>query len=449
MNGHGSPLERFIPLLVASTLVLAAIPLASAQWDEADNGTSDDHSPTNGQATSANESGSRRPDDRTATGNGTRDANEPGQKTPRAGDRADNETRHGNDTSTNGDRAIDREGGNASDNENESTPPTGKPPGKEKPNASEDRGAKPRDSKDHDDGKKRSWESRERELDVREEPQGFHATSTARDGGDVVTSSYEASRAALTLALAPGADNDSPVRAITANMDSILEFRDENENGRYDIGETVVSGHAVKSLPVTVDAAPSDVGRTVSVHHGLPGGGSLSLIFHLVSVESTSDGANILPTETKYDIIIADYPFVNGDTLLALGTVVSSTAPLKHTVRAGMPTLTTHQADRVVFFSWVPEAAVDGVTTEVAWSVHASVGGSGSSGAETSTDAIVYFTYTQGALVVHDPSLGVMTASIAEAVGKVLGSPAAYIAGAAFAALVVAGAAAGRLRKRR
>ncbi len=301
--------------------------------------------------------------------------------------------------------------------------------------------------KDDDPRSDSAWAARERQLEVTPKDRGFTASSRSDRDGDVIVSSYAPERAELALSYDGAGASSSDRRAIRVDLDAILEFRDENGNGRYDVSEPVASRWSIRDLESTVNITPSEAGTTVRVSHAIPGNGSLSLIFHLVEVESRSLETLVLPSETKYDIVIDRYPFVQNDTLLALGTSVNAPAALAPAIRDGMPSIVTREAGRAAFYSWVPEADVDGTLTDVAWSVHTSVGASGTGSAETDGNAIVYFTYARGVTIVHDPSVGVMNV-VVEAIESVLGNPIAYAAGLAFGVAIVAIVGAGRVRGR-
>lgn len=205
--------------------------------------------------------------------------------------------------------------------------------------------------------------------------------------------------ATVTLAPADG------TRALQTRLDAIIEYADENGNGAYDLGERVLQRFAVRDL---ASRTTSEGNVTQSAVYALPGGGALSLRFHLATVDAA----------TKYDIGVDQFPFTSPSSRLAVGALVSVEGGVRPTTVHGAPAIAATVGDRVAFLSWTPTVQVDGRDAPVGWSVHTST-------SETGGSAIVYWSYPHGARILHDPTLGITSfarAILGDALGLALGT---------------------------
>lgn len=198
---------------------------------------------------------------------------------------------------------------------------------------------------------------------------------------------------------------------LESRFDALLEFLDGNGNGAYDLGERVLQRFALAELETVVE--PMHDGRVV--RHALPANGSVELRFH-----SRADGA------TKLDVAVLGFPFTDPASRLAFGSSASVSGGLRASTVDGHPAVVGAIGGTVAYLSWAPEVEVDGKVERVGWSVHTST-------SEDAESAILYWSYPQGAQVVHDPTLGVT-----QVLRETLGERAPFFAGAAAAVALLA-----------
>ncbi|MBW3583477.1 MAG: hypothetical protein KY455_10305 [Euryarchaeota archaeon] len=185
-------------------------------------------------------------------------------------------------------------------------------------------------------------------------------------------------------------ETDSETPGLTSRIDGLVEYLDENGNGAYDIGEPVLDRIPVRDLEPVIQHGVEGA-DTREVAYTLPGGGTLTLIFHLGT--SGQVGA-------KYDILVVDHPFHDPESRLAIGVSAAVDGGVRLLEIDGQPAVAGQDGDDVAYLRWVTEAIVDGDTVPVGWSVHISH-------SETVESAIIYWSYPQGMRILHDPEVGI------------------------------------------
>ncbi len=214
----------------------------------------------------------------------------------------------------------------------------------------------------------------------------------------------------------------------------ILEFRDGDDNGTYDPGETVVQ-EVLLAQPILpfVDIEPFGVnwsqvevsfnwnrsweagnitqgaifagdplleelwGFRITMGTGIPM--NLTVDSFLFLQPSIYLGIPLTPSELKLDIHINNISYVEEETSLALEVVLSSSQYRFQSNSTGTSeTLATSSAAAEAFFSWNSTATVDGEIRAVGSKI------------VPSGEAVVslYLTYPRGESITHDPVLGVV-----------------------------------------
>ncbi len=189
----------------------------------------------------------------------------------------------------------------------------------------------------------------------------------------------------------------SGMESMDVQLDTLVEYVDENDNGAYDLGERVVQRYALREA--SYELVSDDANESRDIVYDLGGNRNLTLRFHFGSDHGPDVAA-------KFDVIIEDYPFQQDDSQLAIGMHVKSAAGLQAGDVADDAALSGTRGDEVPYLSWERQVIVDGEAHNVGSSVHLSSAGEG----EESQNAIVYWSYPQGASIVHDPILGVTDA---------------------------------------
>ncbi len=238
---------------------------------------------------------------------------------------------------------------------------------------------------------------------IRDNATGFR--SEAQTGSPRPAVAMDAGRAMASL-------HRDGIHSLGLQLDTLLEYEDENDNGAYDIGETVHQRIPLRGgvFEMVVDAE----NQTRDVVYPIDNG-QLILRFHFKDVQNAAVGA-------KFDVIIDGYPYQGNDTHLALGMRVDSQAGLKVDEVHGEPALVGQTGEQVPYLSWEGDVQVDNATHSVGSSIHLS----STQGRENADNAILYWSYPQGESIHHDPILGVTPG-----IDAFVGDWAPYLLGAA------------------
>lgn len=238
---------------------------------------------------------------------------------------------------------------------------------------------------------------------VEDTPDGFGARPADPDARRP-DFSYDAARAALAMAR-PGAPT------MKSAMDAVIEFRDEDGDGAYDLGEPVLQRHALRDLDMEI-RSPSEHRRDAV--YALPDNGSVTFRFHLAPT-GTDEAA-------KFDVVFDDYPFTDDTSRVAIGMRIASGPGLRLGTVDDAPALVAEGSGDRPYLSWLANATADGDDVAVAASVHVAAKGD---------DAFVFWAYPQAASIVHDPLMGYVSVPL-ETLGDALVFVAALGAGGVF-----------------
>lgn len=197
----------------------------------------------------------------------------------------------------------------------------------------------------------------------------------------------------------------------------IIEFSDDNGNGAYDTGDEVISSFDLRDTEydqidyftrTTVD------GETEHVLTGQTSNGLFKVVMHAVGDFAVIESGAISPSEVKLDLIIEDYPYQEDGTQLALSSKLETHLEIEEHVEDGSDDgedevyISSPEAE--AFFSWSTNATVDGVVTPVEVTIEPNGGGD-----------MIYFAYTRGDSISHDPKLGVPYLTLPPGSGVVAG----------------------------
>ncbi len=267
-----------------------------------------------------------------------------------------------------------------SDEGNE-TRPSPPPHSNGDPNKRDDRdGADDRDDDREDDRDDDDDQPPNRGRRVQDDERGFR-TFPDQAVAKRPAVSFQTDRASTSV-------EQAGVSPMQMQVESVLEYRDEDGDGAYDLAEPVLQRFPLREIPAIVNASADDVR---DVRYAFPAGGAVTLRFHM-------DGAG--DEGAKFDVILDDFPFAATDTRVAVAVQVEVPGGLRFTQVAGQPALAGVAGERVPYISWVRNVTVDGVDQPVVASAHVSVDPQQATG-------LLFWSYPQGASIVHDPVLGV------------------------------------------
>ena len=211
----------------------------------------------------------------------------------------------------------------------------------------------------------------------------------------------------------------------------------------YDENDTVVSTYDLEDTGfaefqhqerTTLD------NRKEHVITGQTADGTFKVIAHMTETSARIASGPILPTWVKLDLEIDGFPYVRANTQLVLRTRVETQARIAiiqqgsgvyDHVGEGEGGIIVTEGDVTGFYSWVKNATVDGVEKPVRVTT-----------TTTSNVVNVYFVYTRGDAITHDPKLGLPTPETIAEDGfdlnsKLLPYVVTFVAGAAVIGLAV------------
>lgn len=252
------------------------------------------------------------------------------------------------------------------------------------------------------------WEDDERELALRTSERGFEYESRRESAlaKDEIRAQFDAEDARFRFEYrAEGEDNETQL-TFRVDFVALIEHDDPDGDGAYDVGEPVHRRLALEELPSSVARASNGSIETVDVTYALPGGGALTLRFHVTAAPALVADVRLAPTEAKYDVIIRAYPWSNSSFRLALETRTRTTLEADYDeADDGQPGLKFQQGRIAGFHRWLNTSHVDGRVEPVGATVLSQK--STQEEDEFDAESVVVFSYAPGASITHDPSLGV------------------------------------------
>lgn len=286
-------------------------------------------------------------------------------------------------------------------------------------------------AEDHDEDRP-DKASREVKLDV---SSGKMSIGMEREAGgieDEVKVEYDAPAGTLKVEYETENATHETETELKVRFERIVEFRDADGDGAYDAGEAIVGGYGIEELdwsvegPDPVTSTSGVPGHQVTGRGAFPDGGELAFVFYVYGEFARMNGTDLRPSDVKIDILVADLPFEAEDTLIAL--FVRSEQETEVEVEGDEDGMSAKAGDLAAVFTWADVAIVDGVEKPVRTTVLETEADEGEK------ESRVVFAYPRGALVNHDPVLGIQSAS-----AKAVPAPGAWglVAVVAAAALVL------------
>lgn len=200
----------------------------------------------------------------------------------------------------------------------------------------------------------------------------------------------------------------------------LVEYRDADGDdvlgGADDVSSEVDLGDADWSIgPVEEITAGGEDGKTVTVTADLGDDGTFEVVMYVFGDFAQVNATSLRPTDVKLDFVVGDYPWQGNDTRLALDlkTEVKSEREIEGT--ADGDSLNVTADDISGYFTWAPNATVDGASTPVASDVYEDETRSETeeetdedgAEAEVEREQKLTLNYERGDRIVHDPVLGI------------------------------------------
>ena len=267
-------------------------------------------------------------------------------------------------------------------------------------------------------------DEREVQVDVSSSKAVVKSESKAPDRKDELVLEFDNGEH-LFLLKYESEDGDEELEAeVKVELEGLLEWRDLNGNGRLDpdAGEVVqrVSLDDLDPSSVTFDPVEVEGVQGVKVvgassapdkHGDL----ALTLTLHAFGQFLEVGGTSLEPTSMKFDIHIEGFPYQEEDSALALSATVEmkAEAEAEGVEEDGGEAIAARIGKYVSFFSWGAGVSVDGQPGTVGQTVvkreeKSELEGDGQ---ESKLKSELYLLYPRGESILHDPKLGVRTAS--------------------------------------
>ncbi len=273
---------------------------------------------------------------------------------------------------------------------------------------------------------------------------------------------FQANDAVLRLSFA-SYEPDATAFRVELGFVALLEFLDQDGDGRYGLSDTEVRRFPLENQPewtITEDSAPADAHAAVArlpldageAQGGIldpeppPPPGLLTLRFVVGGRDRSEAGQLLAPTDVVLGLQVERFPFAANESRLALETRVESSVGVRPTVDG----LEGAEGPHGWTLRWATTAELDGQTDPVHVNVLADPRLRDSD--DLDRTVTVAYGYGQADLLVYDPVLGVSRVPTSAEPVLVPAAPPGhvglYTVGALGAGLIIGGTAWSRVRRR-
>jgi hypothetical protein len=200
----------------------------------------------------------------------------------------------------------------------------------------------------------------------------------------------------------------------------IIEFVDSNGNGAYESGDDEISSFDLRDTEyneLDYTTATTADGETEHIVTAQTSNGIFRVVLHAVGDFAVIESGVISPSEIKLDLIIEDYPYEEDNTQLALMAKLETEAEVdlhdddEDDEEDDEDELKITAPEAEAFFSWANNATVDGQVTPVYTTIVPDENGKK-----------IFFAYTRGTSINHDPKLGVPYLTLPSDTGVLIGA---------------------------
>ncbi len=204
-------------------------------------------------------------------------------------------------------------------------------------------------------------------------------------------------------------------------IDQLVEYKDINENGKYDRNDVITSTLLMSNITftnITYSNSTTPEGKTITTLETHTPDKIFSIVIYVASEQTSLFNTIISPEEIKFDFSIVSYPFVNETSQLALITHVETPFHITseqntYDEKQGRATqesgLNISSGRHRGFFSWANGVIVDNISRPVNVTVLTETEQTFAGNTqETMIQTQVIFSYPRGEIISHDPKIGVL-----------------------------------------
>jgi hypothetical protein len=275
---------------------------------------------------------------------------------------------------------------------------------------------------DDDDGIDDDFEeANKRTVEIQFEPSEIQIESTLRMGEQKDQIKLKIRNESDGLSIEFGYEKDILTDNTTLELEfevtfrSIVEFVDMNSDGIYDTSvDTTIQEVSLDSFQPAVYTT-SAIGTDTVLHYFIVNttDGVFAAHIYLVEEFDIVNGTFIKPTQSKIDIEITDFNYLDGSSQLALYTKLESEAEYEEDDiteneeeghSSDEDSVIVTNVDFAGFFAWAENATVDGLSMGV-------LGSPLQVDDDDVNEQKMYLNYPRGNHIYHDPIMGVMSIS--------------------------------------
>ena len=276
-------------------------------------------------------------------------------------------------------------------------------------------------SDDDDDGIDDDFEdSHKRSVEIQFEPNEIQIESTLRNGAQKdeikLKIRYESEGLSIEIGYETEVSTENSTELeleFEVTFKELVEFVDMDADGIYNPSvDTTIQEIALNSFQPAI-YTPSNISGDTTLHYFIVNttDGVFTAHIYLVEEFDIVNGTFIKPTQTKIDIEITDFKYLDGSSQLALYTKLESEAEYEtdeHTENeedghsSDENSVVAKNIDFAGFFAWAENASIDGVSMEV-------LGGPLEVDDDDMNEQKMYLNYPRGNHIYHDPIMGVMS----------------------------------------
>ncbi len=269
------------------------------------------------------------------------------------------------------------------------------------------------DEDDEDEDDEDEDEEREVKVEVEDHEVTIKLESKGPDQKDEVKVHFDADEGQMKVSFEREASAEEEVE-MRVTFHRVIEFEDADGDGAYSpldddlVREFFVEGLAVEDLTSGPFEVDGKVGQRIMVNYTFPGAGNFSLVFWVFGQFAFVNGVPVRPSEAKIDIHIEDFPFLKDESLVAVDLIVKTEFEIE-SEDVTADELIARGEEHTAFFRWASEATVDDVTkpvnsTLVSEKIKVEIE---SDEGEFENRTRLFLTYARGAVIVHDPTVGI------------------------------------------
>lgn len=283
------------------------------------------------------------------------------------------------------------------------------------------------------------WNEEERRVEVEVWPDGFELRSDRVGGAesDRIRLRLDGGNAEFRFDLLATPAAQKVEAGLRVRLERIVEFRDENGDGTFQASEPVRAEFNAGELTLTgvysEDVVSEGVlGVQVTANYTFAEYPESLVGFRATAFGDLTNFAQVglRPVETKIDILLDGFPYVEGLTLPAIEVRIKAEG--ESVAEIVRDTLSFRAGNLSAFFGWKRTATVDGQASPVGVTLTIDEATPGE------LEASVAFAYAHGSAIVHDPTVGFFQTPAGGVTPVILGNPAFYAFGVIAAAAVFA-----------